>query len=62
MLVLSRRPGQELVIDGNIRVTIVEVDGGRVRIGVDAPADVSVDRREVHDRRTGDDATEAQRP
>ena len=51
MLVLSRRPGEEIIINGNIRVTIVSVKGDRVRIGVDAPADVPVDRAEVHNRR-----------
>ncbi|MCE9533042.1 MAG: carbon storage regulator [Planctomycetes bacterium] len=51
MLVLSRRPGEEIIIDGNIRVTVVSVKGDRVRIGIAAPASVSVDRAEVHARR-----------
>jgi carbon storage regulator CsrA len=51
MLVLSRRPGEEIVIAGNIRVTIVSVKGDRVRIGIDAPPNVPVDRAEVHERR-----------
>jgi carbon storage regulator len=51
MLVLSRRPGEEIIINGNIRVTVVSVKGDRVRIGVDAPASVPVDRAEVHKRR-----------
>jgi carbon storage regulator len=51
MLVLSRRPGEEIVINGNIRLRVVEVDGNRVRLGVEAPLDVTVDRSEVHDRR-----------
>ncbi len=51
MLVLSRRPGEEIIIDGKIRVTVVSVKGDRVRIGVDAPGDVPVDRAEVHKRR-----------
>lgn len=53
MLVLSRRPGEEIVIDNNIRVTIVSVKGDRVRIGVTAPEEVQVDRAEVHQRRAG---------
>lgn len=51
MLVLSRRPGEEIVIDDNIRVTVVSVKGDRVRIGVSAPEEVQVDRAEVHQRR-----------
>ncbi len=51
MLVLSRRPGEEIIIDGNIRVTVVSVKGDRVRIGIAAPGDVPVDRAEVHNRR-----------
>jgi carbon storage regulator len=51
MLVLSRRVGEEIVIDGHINVTVVAVKGDRVRLGIDAPSFVSVDRREVHERR-----------
>jgi carbon storage regulator len=51
MLVLSRRPGEEIIINGNIRVTVVSVKGDRVRVGIDAPTDVPVDRAEIHARR-----------
>ena len=51
MLVLSRRLGEEIVIDGNIRVTVVAVKGDRVRLGIAAPPSVPVDRQEVRDRR-----------
>lgn len=51
MLVLTRCPGEEIVIDGGIRITVVGLRGGRVRIGVTAPPSVSVDRQEVHQRR-----------
>ena len=50
MLVLSRRVGEEIVIAGNIRVTVVSVEGGKVRLGVTAPASVPVHRKEVLDR------------
>ena len=50
MLVLTRRVGEEIVIAGNIRVTLVSVEGGKVRLGVSAPAEVPVHRKEVHDR------------
>lgn len=51
MLVLSRRPGEEIIINDNIKVTVVSVKGDRVRIGVAAPDNVQVDRAEVHARR-----------
>ena len=51
MLVLARRVGEEIVIDGGIIVTLVAVHGDRVRLGITAPRSVCVDRREVHERR-----------
>jgi carbon storage regulator len=51
MLVLTRRIGEEIVIGEKIRVILVEVLPGRVRLGVVAPASVTVDREEVHERR-----------
>ena len=47
MLVLSRRVNERLVIDGNIVVTIVRVAGGSVRVGIEAPPEVSVRREEL---------------
>ncbi len=51
MLVLTRRPGEEIVIDGDIRVTVVAIKGNQVRLGVVAPKCITVDRGEVHERR-----------
>jgi carbon storage regulator len=51
MLVLTRRIGEEIVIAGNIYVNVVAVQGGKVRLAIDAPDYISVDRREVHERR-----------
>ena len=50
MLVLSRRQGESIVIGDNITVTIMAVAGGRVKIGVSAPAEVPVHRDEVYQR------------
>jgi carbon storage regulator len=50
MLVLTRQIGQEIIIDGSIRVTITSIKGDRVRIGVSAPPEIRVDREEVHRR------------
>ena len=51
MLVLSRRIGEQIVIGDTVAVTIVEVKGTHVRLGVTAPKSVRVDRYEVHQRR-----------
>ena len=50
MLVLTRQIGQEIIIDGSIRVTVTSIKGDRVRIGITAPPEVRVDREEVHRR------------
>src|SRR5262245_43314480 len=52
MLVLTRRIGEEIVIDGNIRIKILVSKGDRVRLGITAPDTVRVDREEVHARRS----------
>ena len=52
MLVLSRKLNEELVIDGNIRIRVVHVGEGKVRIGIDAPATVGIRRGELDDRAT----------
>jgi carbon storage regulator len=51
MLVLARRVGEQIVIAGSIRLTIVAVKGNAVRLGIQAPPEVAVDRKEIHDRR-----------
>ncbi len=50
MLVLTRRPGESIVIAGDITITIVQVGPGRVKIGIDAPSHVRVDRQEIHEK------------
>lgn len=47
MLVLSRRKSESIVIDDSIIVTIVEVRGDKVRLGITAPEDVPVHRQEI---------------
>ncbi len=49
MLILSRKAGDSLVIDGRIHVKVIRVDGETVKIGIEAPADVPVHRREVYE-------------
>ncbi|MCP4966770.1 MAG: carbon storage regulator CsrA [bacterium] len=50
MLVLTRRPGESIVIGDNIVITIIEIKGGQVRVGVDAPRSVDVYREEIYEQ------------
>jgi carbon storage regulator len=59
MLVLSRQSDEAIIIGDNIRVTIVEVRGDKVRIGIDAPRDVTVHRQEIYDAIRRDSEREA---
>jgi carbon storage regulator len=47
MLVLSRKPGEKLIINNNITITILEVIGNRIKLGVEAPDNVRVLRGEL---------------
>lgn len=47
MLILQRKAGESLVIGENITVSVVSVDNGRVRLAIDAPADISILRSEL---------------
>jgi carbon storage regulator len=50
MLVLTRRPGESIVIGSDIKLTVVTVGPGRVKIGIEAPPNVRIDREEIHAR------------
>jgi carbon storage regulator len=47
MLVLSRKINEKIVIDGGIVLTVVKIEGGQVRLGIEAPSDVKVYREEI---------------
>jgi carbon storage regulator len=49
MLVLSRKKNESIVINNDITVVVVEIRGDKVRLGVEAPNEVPVHRREVYD-------------
>jgi carbon storage regulator len=49
MLVLSRKKNETIVIAENIIVTVVDIRGDRVRLGIEAPRDIPVHRREVYE-------------
>lgn len=50
MLVLSRKVGEKLVIDGNITVEVVKIQGNRITLGLVAPSDVKILRSELNQK------------
>jgi carbon storage regulator len=64
MLVLSRKRDERIVIGGNIVITVIEVRGDKVRLGIEAPHDVPVHRQEVYDaiKRNSVEVDAAHRP
>ena len=48
MLVLSRKKDEKIIIGDNITLMVIEIRGDKVRLGIDAPKDVSVHREEVY--------------
>ncbi|MDJ0496346.1 MAG: carbon storage regulator CsrA [Acidimicrobiia bacterium] len=50
MLVLTRRPGESIVVGEDIVITVIEIKGGQVRIGIDAPRSVEVYREEIYEQ------------
>ena len=49
MLVLSRKTNESIVIADNIVITVVEIGGNKIRLGISAPKDVTVHRQEIYD-------------
>lgn len=47
MLVLSRKVGEKILIDDDVMVTVVKIEGNQVRLGIEAPAHVRIRRREL---------------
>jgi carbon storage regulator len=50
MLVLSRKENESIIIEGHIKVTVMEIRGDKIRLGIDAPRDVAVWREELERR------------
>ena len=59
MLVLSRKKNESIVINNDITIVVVEIRGDKVRLGVEAPKEVPVHRREVYDAIQRSDAASA---
>lgn len=54
MLILTRRIGEALCIGNDVRVTVMDVHGSQVRLGIDAPKSVVVDREEIAHRKASE--------
>lgn len=50
MLILTRRAGEAVIVGENVRIAVLDIRGNQVRLGVEAPRDVSVHREEVYQR------------
>jgi carbon storage regulator len=58
MLVLSRKVGESIVIDGHIQVTVVEIRGDKIRLGIEDPRDIAVWREELAARSAANERRE----
>jgi carbon storage regulator len=56
MLILTRRAGEAILIDGGVRIVVLGTDGGGVRLGIEAPQSVGIVREEVLGRASDGDA------
>jgi carbon storage regulator len=63
MLVLSRKKDEKIIIGDSISIMVIDIRGDKVRLGIDAPRDVSVHRREVYEaiKKESEKAQEAER-
>lgn len=59
MLVLTRKSKQSIMIGDEIEITVLSVSGDKVRLGIQAPRDISVFRREVHEKMKEDESPES---
>jgi carbon storage regulator len=50
MLILTRKAGEAIIINSDVKVTVLSVEGNQIRLGIDAPKEVAVHREEIHNR------------
>ena len=50
MLILTRKKNESIIIDGNIEVKIIELEDGRVKIGIEAPKEIEILRKELYEK------------
>jgi carbon storage regulator len=54
MLILARRPNESLRIGDDVTITVLGLSGNQIRLGIDAPPTVAVDREEIHKRKVAE--------
>jgi len=59
MLILTRRVDERIFIGDNITLRVLDIEGNRVRLGLDAPKDITILREEVHERYAGEASNDA---
>ncbi len=59
MLVLNRKPGESIMIDDRIEIKVLEIADGKIKIGIEAPKDVTVLRKEVFEEIKSENAQAA---
>jgi carbon storage regulator len=50
MLILTRKPGETIIIADDVKISVLGVEGRQVRIGIDAPKEISVHREEIYNK------------
>lgn len=50
MLALTRKKGESIIIAGNIEIVVIGVQGEQVRLGIDAPRSITINRKEIHEQ------------
>ena len=50
MLILTRRAGESIMVGDEVTITVLDINGNQIRIGIDAPREITVHRKEVYER------------
>lgn len=50
MLILTRKKDESIIIDGNIEVKIIEIEDGKIKIGIEAPKNIEIHRKELYEK------------
>lgn len=50
MLILTRKKDESIIIDGKIEIKIIEIEDGKIRIGIEAPRDIDIMRKELYEK------------
>jgi carbon storage regulator len=62
MLILTRRVDERILIGDNITLCVLDIEGNRVRLGLDAPKEIAILREEIHHKYAGEASNDAQHP